>query len=131
MLIDGRDLVEIVKAVELPFAAAAGRPSRAGHYAGLELAAVAPPSRHFWGEPQFSLYGGSGVVQVLECSGCREAGCMPIFCRIEVAPDLVRWSEFRASWDPDPTDWDYTSLGPFEFERAQYEAAVSGLGASA
>jgi hypothetical protein len=131
ILIDGRDLTEFVREVELPFATAAGDPSRAGDYAGLELLAVAPPSRHFWGEPTSAIYESGGFTQLLECPGCREAGCKPLFCRIRVEESRVRWSEFRESAVPGPRDWDYSGLGPFEFDRVQYEAAVRGLAAPA
>ncbi len=131
ILIDGRDLVEFVRDVELPFATAAGGPDRAGDYAGLELLAVALPSRHFWGSPSLAIYQWDGFTQLLECSGCREPGCAPLFCRIDVQQDHVRWSDFCESTKPGPHDWDYSQLGPFEFDRTQYEQAVNEIPAPA
>jgi hypothetical protein len=124
VIVDGRDLVDLVRAVEQAQAVAEGHPQIAGDYAGLELRSVAPPSKHFWGEPSSPIYGRSGRVQVLECSGCREPGCWPLFCRIDVTQDHVRWSNFENGHRP---DWDYGDLGPFEFDRRQYEAALHRL----
>jgi len=36
---------------------------------------------------------------------------------------VVRWSNFRTGH----RDWDLGGLGPFEFERSQYEAALSSM----
>jgi hypothetical protein len=127
IFIDGRDLVDLVRDVELPFATAAGDPGRAGDYAGLELRAVAPPSRHFWGKPLFEIYESDGLTQLLECAGCREPGCRPLYCRVDVDDNRVRWSEFRASMTASRSEWDYSPLGPFEFDRTRYDAVVQAL----
>jgi hypothetical protein len=37
ILIDGRDLIDLVRAIELPFATAEGHPDIAGGYSGLHL----------------------------------------------------------------------------------------------
>ena len=60
---------------------------------------------------------------LLGCS-CGEWGCWPLLARIDVQPDLVRWRDFE---QPHRPARDYSALGPFEFDRADYDAAVAAL----
>lgn len=78
--IDGEDLVDMVRGVELPFAQAEGHPGIAGAYAGLPARDYSPPSRHFWGEAE----GGrrDGRVVLLTCRDCGEIGCWPLLARL-------------------------------------------------
>ncbi|NUP11779.1 MAG: hypothetical protein HOW73_37505 [Polyangiaceae bacterium] len=127
ILINGIDLVELVRLVELPFASAEGSPSIAGAYAGLPPEEVCPPSRHFYGEPSNELLHSRSKVQILGCE-CGEPGCWPLLCAITVAGEVVRWSGFeqphRAGRDDRPS-WPYDQLGPFEFDRSQYDRALA------
>ena len=130
IIIDGADLIDLAREVELPFATREGSPDIAGGYAGLKRAAVTPPSTHFLGEPNSRIHEWSDRIQVLECDGCREPGCWPLFCRIEVTEDRVRWSDFEQphrSGSGGGSKWDHRDLGPFEFDRAQYERALAAL----
>ena len=52
IFINGRDLVQIVRGMESPFAARDGNPDLAGSYVGLTPNEVLPPSRRFLGEPE-------------------------------------------------------------------------------
>ena len=46
--------------------------------------------------------------------------------RVAVTRTTVYWKEFRNG----DRDWDLSALGPFEFDRAQYESALLLLGLS-
>jgi hypothetical protein len=128
--INGRDLVELVRAVENPFAYKEGAASIAGAYAGLRPGKdTCPPSRHFLGEPSAGRYRYDAKTQVLGCE-CGEVGCWPLLCRIEAGATRVTWSQFE---QPHRTGkgahapWSYDELGPFEFDRRQYEQALEAL----
>jgi|SRR5688572_6714636 len=133
ILINGRDLADLAREVELPFARHEGAESIAGAYSGLPPNQdLCPPSRHFFGQPSSALYCHHDKVQVLGCE-CGEPGCWPLICRIEIGPDRVKWTNFqqphRSGRNSRPA-WSYDKLGPFEFDREQYEAAVAELGES-
>jgi hypothetical protein len=113
VLIDGRDLVDLVREVEAPWAAADGQPQIAGGYSGLWPAA--------WLElPEQD---GTGRAAVLACE-CGEVGCWPLHVRITVSDSTVTWSEFSQPCRP---EWRYDGLGPFVFERAAYERAIQSV----
>ncbi len=132
IVIDGIDFRERVEAAEEQFAIAEGTPSIAGKYRGLWLKYVAPPSRHFLGEPSHPVYREGEKTQILECES-GEPGCWPLLCRIDLTEDTVRWSQFEQphrSGQSGKPGWDYSQLGPFEFERSKYEAALARLGST-
>ena|SRR5687768_8236083 len=127
--INGRDLVDLVRAVENPYAYKEGSSSLAGAYAGLPPEEVAPPSLHFFGRPSYPAYCREPKVQVLGCE-CGEPGCWPLVCLIQVDRDRVLWSSFEQphrSGEGNRAVWLYDSLGPFEFARDEYEAALEEL----
>jgi hypothetical protein len=128
--INGHDLVDLVRAVENPFAYKEGAASIAGAYAGLPPDEnTCPPSTHFLGEPSSALYRFGAKTQVLGCE-CGEVGCWPLLCLIKAGPTRVTWAEFaqphRSGTGAQPP-WRYDELGPFEFERGQYERALEAL----
>jgi hypothetical protein len=113
--VDDRNLLEYVRDTERPFATAEGHPNLAGQYEALP-ASMALEHLATKGNAKVSLYD-------CEC-GCY--GCWPLLVRISAAGGIVTWSEFEqphrgvnsgASW------WRYDRLGPFQFDRSQYEAA--------
>jgi len=61
---------------------------------------------------------------VLACGACGELGCWPLYAAVSVGGESVTWSAFE---QPHRRDRDYTGLGPFEFDREQYQAAVERL----
>ena len=77
---------------------------------------VAWPSHHFLGTPKL---GDDGLTGVLSCT-CGTFGCGPLLARVTVGESVVTWSDFTS----DPHDLTPRDLGPFEFDRAQYEEAV-------
>lgn len=115
-----RALRDLARVVERPFAAAEGKPELAGSYAGLIADdRIRWPSRHFIGEPAEQwFYDGDTVL--LGCV-CGEAGCSPLTAHVLVRPTTVEWRDFRTGHRP----WDLSALGPFEFDRSQYETALA------
>ena len=99
-------------------------------YAGLLVEEdLIPPSPHFLGNPPCSIYRFGERTQVLTCE-CGEPGCRPVICRIEVGDDRIVWSDFGQPHRFNAKRfWSYEGLGPFVFDRAQYEAALEALSA--
>jgi hypothetical protein len=128
--INGRDLVDLVRAVENPFAYKEGAASIAGAYAGLPPdVETCPPSRHFLGEPSGALYRYGAKTQVLGCE-CGEVGCWPLLCLIEASQTRVTWAQFEQphrNGKGAQSPWKYDEFGPFEFDRGQYDAALAAL----
>jgi hypothetical protein len=118
--IDGVRLQEHARRAEITSAAAEGEPELAGAYDGLTpLHAVCWPSRHFLGEPALPATDDGDTV-LLGCD-CGDWGCWPLVARVEVAAATVTWHHFK---NPHRAAWDLNRLGPFTFERAQYEASL-------
>jgi hypothetical protein len=125
--INGRNLVELVREVELPFAAREGHPKIAGKYVGLPASHLFLPSRHLLSDPA-PLYESRGKTQVLGCK-CGEAGCWPLFLRVNLGDKAVIWSDFEQPHrrsSSAASHWKYDQLGPFTFDRQQYEVAITG-----
>ncbi|WP_330182073.1 hypothetical protein OHB26_38070 [Nocardia sp. NBC_01503] len=116
--IDGVELRDLVRPVEGPFAAAEDSPDLAASYAGLVAAEVAWPSRHFLGDSA-ETWVADGELIILGCT-CGIAGCWPLSASLELTPETVVWQDFRNGH----RDWDLSALGPFVFDRTQYEAAL-------
>lgn len=120
--VDGVRLEELARRVELPFAAAEGKPHIAGSYAGLTARDdIRWPSRHFLGESSLSNFADGDTV-LLGCQ-CGDWGCWPLVADVAVTEAAVSWSHFRNGHQE---AWDLNELRPFVFERAQYEAALRG-----
>lgn len=122
IFINGRNLVDMVREVELPFAASEGRTRLAGKYVGLPVEAVLFPSRRLLGDREERYDDWGGRISVLGC-GCGVVGCWPLRVVIDATEDHVTWSGFE---QPHRRRWDHDALGPFVFDRDEYEAALRG-----
>jgi len=88
-------------------------------YPGVTLSLVVPPSRHWLGAPTRVEQGRAVILD----GSCGYAGCCGVMAHIEVGPGTVVWSDFIAGGSPR-----IPSGLRFEFNRAEYEAALAGLG---
>lgn len=115
VIIDGADLVDRVREIEAPAFAAEGIANLAGTYGGMQpYEWVDLPEQY-----------GDGRAAVLGCD-CGEVGCWPLRVRITREGGTVTWSDF---WAPGSkhTPSLLESLGPFVFDGAAYDAAVSAV----
>ncbi len=62
-----------------------------------------------------------GHLWLLGCQ-CGEVGCWPLEATITATSEAVTWTAFRQPHRPERT---YEGLGPFTFERGQYDAAIA------
>jgi hypothetical protein len=60
---------------------------------------------------------------LLSCD-CGEAGCWPFEARVIALHDTVTWTDFRQRHRG---EWNYAGLGPFTFDRSQYQRAVAWM----
>lgn len=123
ILVDGEPLIDLVRRAESASAAKEGYRDLAGKYGGLPWNLVA--TNLLLGEA-------TGIWTVLEgdqapnrapllLCDCGEPGCWPLLASIEVTADRVTWRNFR---QPHRPTWDYSTLGPFSFDKAQYLDAL-------
>ncbi|TDW24038.1 hypothetical protein [Kribbella kalugense] len=106
--VDGIALTDLVETYER-----AHRFDVIGGYAGLVLEHLSHGSL-----PEY-LSGRDGSVALLGCN-CGEVGCWPLEAQVVVGTQ-VTWRGFR---QPHRPRRDYSSFGPFTFDRSQYDAAV-------
>jgi hypothetical protein len=127
--INGQSLIDWLRMVEIPYAAAEGQPSLAGMYEGLPPLLVLPPSRHFWGRAQ-SAYrcGEDGRVSLLEYGLSGVPGEWTLSVRIAVDGQQVSWSGFRQEQRP---AWSYEALEAFCFDLSAYRNALQKAKAEA
>ncbi len=119
IFVDQRNLLDLVRAVEQPYAIAEGHPEIAGAYVALPAKLVLSDI----GIAQME----AEKVSLYDCE-CGCPGCWPLLVKISASDDIITWSEFeqphrgpnsRSSW------WQYDDFGPFTFDRKQYEQALS------
>jgi hypothetical protein len=121
IFVNDRNLVDIVREVELPFAARGGKPRLAGTYIGLPAEDVFLPSPRLLGETTHYPFDGlGGKVAVLGCV-CGDVGCWPFRTGIELREDVVIWDGFE---QPHRRKWRYDEMRPFVFDRTQYFSAL-------
>lgn len=140
ILIDDRDLIELVRDAERPHAAREVAERRrddpgldltvdhlAGDYLHLTRRELALPSRHLLEPSDDARYGFAVAADdpiqtkttVLQCTcGIRE--CWFLLVRITFFDEFVVWSDFEQFH----RDWVY-DLGPFVFDRRAYERALA------
>ena len=126
--INGQSLIDLVRPVELPFRTIEGHPELAGNYGWLH-----PFVCEIFVEPD------EPETHLLGCT-CGEADCWPILGRITKTPNTVQWHSFYNPYRLEKNlskdkrndgrifiPWDYAALGPFEFDRKQYEEAIAAV----
>ncbi len=119
--VNGRRLEDLARTVELPYAVAEDHPDLAGSYEPLAPADFCSDPAHFLGRPRASWFEDGDTV-LLGCP-CGDWGCWPLTVRVDVTPETVRWHDFRTGH----RDWDLSGLGPFVFDRREYEAALRAI----
>lgn len=115
--INGVSFLDLVRQAELPMAQLEGTPELAGRYGWCY------GTRRFMAELMQRSENSGGAVALLICS-CGEPGCWLLYAHIEVGATTVTWRDFRQS---NRKSWDYAGLGPFHFDRSEYEREVLAL----
>ena len=97
----------------------------AGGYGGLipSIYDHGPIRSHYLGEAERDGKRLPGPTALLGCL-CGEWGCWPLLADIDATPDEVTWANFT---QPHRKERVYEGLGPFVFDRRQYEDALEVL----
>ena len=112
VLINGRDILELVRAGERSTTSVLGktalkRQARAGYM-------VSMSKRSHLDIP---IWRGGPTQCEIACCDCGVSGCANATMTIEVLDEIVMWREFALNNRP-------IAVGPFEFTRSQYEAVL-------
>lgn len=114
IFINGKNIIDMVKEIELPFAQNEGDPSKAGGYIGFNDRDL----KHC-----FNSFVTDGKMYILGCGVCGISRCWPLIVQITTTANTIQWSDFVNPFHgPEYPEmiWDYTSLGPFLFDRKNY-----------
>lgn len=117
VLVNGTPLRELVASVE-----AASDPTLAGSFgAGFPWFSVGSNEETVFDERVLQRGGTSATVL---CCSCGFSGCSAIDVDVVADDRFVTWRNFQNGRRP---NWDYSTLGPFAFDRAAYEAEVARM----
>src|SRR5262245_27475306 len=127
IVINGRDFIEMVREVELPFAKREGHPNIAGAYPYFGPMFVFSPAHHFYGVPAHDWTDRTRRIFILSCT-CGFPECWPLIARVQVEETEVVWSDFRQMRRGPHSkagEWRYDGFGPFTFDRRLYEQELA------
>lgn len=122
ILIDGQNLLDIVKKFELRFAEQYGKENvNVGGYAGL-------PNRELFEALVEGKWTHEGTTTILGCD-CGITGCWTLVTRITEKTNTVVWDNFQNPRRSKTSSefWDYSEFPSFKFDRAEYESALNEL----
>lgn len=125
IFINGNNLIELLKEIELPFASIEGHPEMAGHYEGIPPLLSLPPHKHFWGVASVEDYQyPERQVALFENKSSGIPGEWTFTARIDVTGESVKWSDFRQQHRP---KWDYSPFGTWTFDLVAYRNALRAV----
>ena len=107
--INKREMIELLKEIETPFASAEGHINIAGAYGHLTPGQL------------YSELTDSGECALLCCNDCGFIGCWSVMVNVERDDSYVYWKEFRHNH----RDWKYNIS--YKFDRLEYESALKQL----
>ena len=107
--INGKEIIEILKEIEIPFANNEGHISIAGAYG------------HLTPNELYSELMDSEESALVCCGDCGLIGCWAVVINVEMDEDYVYWKEFRHNH----RDWEYNIS--FKFHRTEYENVLKKI----
>lgn len=116
--IDGVEIAEIFRKIEIPYCETEGNPDLAGSYGHLPAKYLYKDLSEATIENSYSYDLG---VYPLCCRGCGEAGCWSVTFHVRESEDYVWWHSF----EHEHRDWKYNL--EFKFLKSDYAAAMSKL----
>lgn len=124
ILVNGQDLIELLKAYELPFAKNEGSENIAGGYNGLTPETLL---KHLTNPDEFDT-DENGKISILECE-CGCDGCWPMKIKVVELADKIIWSDFEQPHRTIDSHnfWDFTKFGQFSFDTQNYKEQLDKL----
>jgi len=87
---------------------------------GMPAGAIAPPQREWLGEP-YVIPGDQDTRATVIEGGCHVSWCCGVHAAITIDEQVVTWSDFVVG------PCEEIDLGPFTFDRTEYEAAIANV----
>jgi hypothetical protein len=118
--IDGEDLIDVIRRLEVPWWAGIDAPQPEGQYVWVPARTALLPMKHLLGEPSDGWCGAFSPVVVCNCG---EYACRAYAALIVMSSQHVVWSE----WAEFPREGARLSehLRPLCFDRLQYESELN------
>ena len=107
--INGKEIIEILKEIETPYAMSEGHVDIAGAYG------------HLTPKQLYSELTDTDESALLCCDGCGFTGCWSVLVKVEEDDNYIYWKNFRHNH----RDWKYDIS--YKFGRIEYENAVKQL----
>lgn len=124
ILVNEKDLIDLLKIYELPFAKKEGSENIAGGYDGL-----APETllKHLTNPSEYEI-DENDKVSVLECE-CGCDGCWPMKVKTIELDDKIIWTDFEQPHRTVDSHnfWDYTKFGQLTFDKNNYNEQLDIL----
>lgn len=123
IFINDKNLIDLLKAYELPFAEKEGHPNIAGGYAGMT-----PQDFLYWVVK--TDWPSENERAIFECAGCGEVGCWPMIISVSRDDNKVKWFNFNQPHrraESKASFWDYSNFPSFEFSLENYTAEFDKL----
>ncbi len=117
ILVNGLDIIELLKEYEMPFAKKEGSEDIAGGYEGISPEAL---YKNLTNPEAFDL-DKNEKVSLLECA-CGCDGCWPMKAKVIHLQDKIIWAEFEQPHRAidSANFWDYSNFGQFGFDKNNY-----------
>lgn len=118
IFIDQRNLIDMLKEYEVPFAKKEGSENMAGQYWWIYKDALLSNLRlEYWNKPN-----------LLGCE-CGEEACWPMWINIKKEDNKVIWSNFEQPFRTKQHNsfWDYSNFGTFTFDIENYQNELKKL----
>ena len=117
--INNREIIDILKEIELPFAEEEGHPSLAGGYGHNVPKFLYESLNDAFVEGTYNQQCG---VEILCCGDCGFPGCWSAVAYVRQDDDFVYWENFRQNHRK---NWKYNLS--YKFDRAEYEKEMEKL----
>jgi hypothetical protein len=122
ILINGRNLIDFIRAVELTFDQCKQYPPLAGSYIGIQADSFSDCYLR-------GLDGSGKKALLLQCGGFDDFGCWPLLAKVTVENNTVIWSDFEQPHrGPSSPGGHWVYNLKFVFDRKQYETELSRCG---
>lgn len=118
--INGREIVEILKEIETPYAMEEGHPKLAGAYGHNAAKTLYEDLREAMTEGTYCQENG---VELLCCKECGESGCWSVRVSVRQDEEYIYWEQFQHNH----RKWNYDIS--FQFTKKDYERAMQQLSA--
>lgn len=111
IIINDRNLIDMLKEVESGFEEVKEKPLMAGSYSSLMPIEF---YNFFISDNSFN--------RILGCGDCGEIDCWPMEVKVVKNDKVVIWTDFA---QPYRRNWNYQNLGTFNFDRKKYDEEIN------